>query len=249
MADDFPRDRPHIHLLNNGIREAYRRPNQRIEPSPLPARDRAAHAAALMQSIEQAVESARQQIAARNAQLSVGTPGFYLEIDLPASERVGLDQLADRRQHMELVAVQEPAQPGAPITASVFVPQRAEAYYLRKVEAYRDVDTDRGRPRNEPLISRIETVRLATARSLFTDAADLFPQVADERVWWEVWLREGSRENFERIAQALNITIRAHAVRFPERVVTRQSQGDFRHELLRMACSGAAGPRASSPAP
>ena len=35
----------------------------------------------------------------------------------------------------------------------------------------------------------------------------------------------------------------------PMEYITRQSQGDFRHELLRMACSGAAGPRASSPAP
>lgn len=219
MADNFPRDRPHIHLRNNGIGEAYRRPNQRIDPPPLPARDRAAHAAALTQSIEQAIEAARQQIAARDGQLSVGTPGFYLEIDLPASERAILDQLADRRQHMELVAVHEPEQPGAPITASVFVPQRAEAYYLRKVEAYRDVVTDRGRPRNEPLVSRMETVRLATARSLFTDAAELFPQAAGANVWWEIWLREGHRENFERIAYALNMTLRTHAVRFPERVV------------------------------
>jgi hypothetical protein len=219
MADDFPRDRPHLHLLNNGVREAYRRPNQRIDPPPLPVRDRAGHAAALIQSIEQAVGSAREQIAARNAQLSVGTPGFYLEIDLPASERAVLDQLADRRQHMELVAVHEPSQPGAPITASVFVPQRAESYYLRKVEAYRDVNTDRGRPRNEPLVSRMETVRLATARSLFTDDATLFPQAANEQVWWEVWLRDGHRENFERIALALNVTMRAHAVKFPERTV------------------------------
>lgn len=219
MADDFPRDRPHIHLLNNGVREAYRRPNQRIEPPPLPERDRAGHATALLQSLEQAVEGARQQIAARDAQIAVGIPGFYLEIELPSSERAVLDQLANRRQHMELVAVHEPAQPGAPITASVFVPQRAEAYYQRKVEAYRDVDTDSGRPRNEPLVSRMETVRLATARSLFTDDVTLFPQTADEQVWWEVWLREGRRENFERIAQALNLTVRAHAVRFPERTV------------------------------
>lgn len=134
MADDFPRDRPHIHLRNNGVQEAYRRPNQKIDPPPLPARDRAAHAAALTQSIGQAIEGARQQIAARDAQLSVGTPGFYLEIDLPASERVALDQLADRRQHMELVSIHEPDQPGAPITASVFVPQRAEAYYRDRKE-------------------------------------------------------------------------------------------------------------------
>ncbi|TIT98057.1 MAG: hypothetical protein E5W39_18310, partial [Mesorhizobium sp.] len=65
----------------------------------------------------------------------------------------------------------------------------------------------------------METVRLATARSLFTDHDDLFPQAADEQVWWEVWLRDGRRENFEHIAEALNITLRTHAVRFPERVV------------------------------
>lgn len=234
MANDFPRDRPHIHLRNNGVREAYRRPNQKIDPPPLPARDRAGHAAALANSIEQAIEGARKQIAARDAQLSVGTPGFYLEIDLPASERVALDQLADRRQHMELVSIHEPAQPGGLITASVFVPQRAEAYYLRKVEAYRDIDTDRGRPRNEPLVSRIETVRLATARSLFTDDANLFPQAGGEQVWWEVWLREGRRENFERIAQALNITLRPHAVKFPERVVMLALAGaDMLDRLVR----------------
>lgn len=219
MADDFPRDRPHIHLRNKGIGEAYRRPNQKIEPPPLPGRDRAAHAAALAQSIEQVIEAARQQIAARDGQLSVGMSGFYMEIDLPAAERAVLDQLVNRRQHMELVAIQEPEQPGAPITASVFVPQRAEAYYLRKVEAYRDVDTDRGRPRNEPLVSRMETVRLGTARSLFTDGSELFPQAADELIWWEIWLRGGHREDFERIAHVLDITLRAHAVKFPERMV------------------------------
>ena len=104
---------------------------------------------------------------------------------------------------MELVAVREPDQPSAPITASIFVPTRAENYYLRKVEAYRDVETDRGRPRNEPLVSRMETVRLATTQSLFTDDANLYPRVAEERVWWEVWLRNGRRADFERLARAL----------------------------------------------
>ena len=219
MADDFPRDRPHIHLRDNGVRERYRRPNQKIEPPALPERDRSGHATALAQAVGQAVQAARQQIAARDANLAIGVPGFYLDIELPASERVGLDQLADRRQKMEVVAVHEPTNPGDPLRASVFVPARAENYYLRKIEAYRNSNTDKGRPRNEPLISRIETVRLATARSLFTDDDPLFPQQPNEQVWWEVWLREGRRENFERIAQALNVSLRAHAVKFPEREV------------------------------
>ena len=111
----------------------------------------------------------------RDAGVAVGTPGFYLEVQLPGTERAGLDLLADRRQHMEVVAVREPEQPGDPLLASVFVPARAEEYYLRKIEAYRTQDTQSGRPRNEPLVSRIDTVRLATARSLFTDEERLFP--------------------------------------------------------------------------
>lgn len=219
MADDFPRDRPHLLLRNNGVREPYRRPNQVITPPPLPERERDAHAQALAQAVGQAIDAARQQMATRDAGVAVGTPGFYLEIQLPGSERAGLDLLADRRQHMEVVAVREPEQPGAPLLASVFVPARAENFYLRKIEAYRTTDTQSGRPRNEPLVSRIETVRLATARSLFTDEERLFPTEATERVWWEVWLRDGRREHFERVAQALNISLRPHAVRFPEREV------------------------------
>ena len=68
-------------------------------------------------------------------------------------------------------------------------------------------------------MKRIDTVRLATTRSLFTDDERLFPREPNERVWWEVWLRDGRREMFERVAQAINIEVKAHAVRFPEREV------------------------------
>jgi hypothetical protein len=219
MADDFPRDRPHLLLRNNGVTEPYRRPNQVITPPGLPPRQRAGHAEALAQAVGLALDAAHHQMAARDAAVAVGTPGFYLEVQLPGTERAGLDLLADRRQHMEVVAVREPAQPGDPFLASIFVPARAENYYLRKIEAYRTTDTQSGRPRNEPLVSRIDTVRLATARSLFTDEDRLFPPQVNERVWWEVWLREGRRETFERVARALDIGLRAHAVRFPEREV------------------------------
>lgn len=219
MPDDFPRDRPHLLLHNNGVREPYTRPSQAFTSPPLPRRDRAAHAQMLAQAVGQAIDAAREQMATRDAAVAVGTPGFYLDIELPMAERAGVDLLADRRKHMEVVAVREPEQPGGPLHASVFVPARADDYYLRKIESYRTAVTAGGRPRNEPLVSRIETVRLANARSLFTDEARLFPERSTERVWWEVWLREGRRENFERVAQALNIGLRNHAVRFPEREV------------------------------
>ena len=115
MPDDFPRDRPHLLLRNNGVREPYRRPSQVITPPGLPDRDRAAHAEALARAVGQALEAARQQMATRDAGVAVGAPGFYLEVQLPASERAGVDLLADRRQHMEVVAVREPEQLGDPL--------------------------------------------------------------------------------------------------------------------------------------
>jgi hypothetical protein len=219
MADDFPRDRPHLHLRSNGETEPYRRPAQAMVPPPLPARDRAQHAAALQAAIGTAVTAARQQLAQRDAAIAVGTPGFYLEVQLPAGERSGIDQLANRNQKIEVVAVREPTEPGTPLFASVFVPARAENYYRDKVEAYRSRDTPTGRPKNEPMVTRIDTVRLGTVRSLFTDEDWLFPQEPNELVWWEVWLREGHREVFERISKALNIELKPHAISFPEREV------------------------------
>ncbi len=217
MAGEFPRDRPHFFINGGGAIERYRRPNQAMNAPALPVRDRAGHAAALEAAIGTALDAARRQLADRDLGLAAGTPGFYLEVVVPAGERAVIDQLADRRRHMEVVAVREDA--GQPITASVFVPTSAEEYYLNKIRAYRDTDTAAGRPRNEPLVTRMETVRLASACSLFTDDDRLFPENPQERVWWEVWLREGRRETFERLANALDFGLKAHAVKFPEREV------------------------------
>src|SRR5260370_20145575 len=105
MADDYPRDRPHLLLRNNGVREPYRRPNQVITPPALPGRERAAHAQALALAVGQALGAARQQMASRDAGVAVRTPGFYLEVELRGSERASLDLLSDRLQHMAAVGL------------------------------------------------------------------------------------------------------------------------------------------------
>ena len=121
----FPRDRPHLFLGANGETEPYRRPAQVINTPALPHRDRAAHAAALERAIGAALTGARQQLADRDGAIAAGTPGFYLEIELPPLERAAIDQLADRRQKMEVVVVREPDIAGGPLLASVFVSGRS----------------------------------------------------------------------------------------------------------------------------
>lgn len=216
--NDSPRDRPHLYIDGGGQTERYRRPAQAMQAPPLPVRDRAAHADALSASIGVALEAARAQLGARAITVAEGVPGFYLQIEVPASERAVIDQLGNRQKKIEVVAVREPTTDNPSVTASVFVPATAAAYYQDKVEAYRARETQTGRPANEPLVSRMETVQLATARSLFTDDDALFP-MGGEAAWWEVWLRDGHRDVFDRMAARLNLQVKDHAVRFPEREV------------------------------
>jgi Subtilase family len=215
---DFPRDRPHLFVNGGGQTEQYRRPAQAIRTPPLPVRDRAAHASALSASIGLALDAARVQLAERAAAVADGVPGFYLQIEVPAGEKAVIDKLGSRKKQIEVVAVRGPTTENPSVTATVFVPATADAYYQEKVETYRTQETPKGRPKNEPLIARMETVRLATARSLFTDDDALFP-IGDAAVWWEIWLRDKHRDVFSRMAARLNLQIKDHSVRFPEREV------------------------------
>ncbi|MDJ0508881.1 MAG: S8 family peptidase [Crocosphaera sp.] len=75
-----------------------------------------------------------------------------------------------------------------------------------------------GRPKNEALITRLENVEIGTVESLFTDSLDLFPQNG-QAIWWEVWLRRDQLENFQTIAQRLDILMKPQQIKFLERIV------------------------------
>jgi hypothetical protein len=208
----------HIYLPDHGESESFTSPLSGGEQT-IPPRNREQHAAVLEQALTRALAAADAQIAARDAGVAGGTEGFYLEFELPASQRGLLDKLEDRRgkQHIELVSV-HPAESENKLAATVFVPASKRESFLKKVEAYRTEQTRKGRPKNEPLVASIDSVRLAHARSLYTDAPDLFP-APGQHTWWEVWLRPESRAVFEHAAQRLSAVVREHIVSFAEREV------------------------------
>lgn len=220
MANDDRRSLPHIYLPNHGVSESFTSPRRGSGTGPFPDRDRSEHAVALERALVRALAAADAQVAARDLTISGGDEGFYLEFELPATQADFLDRLEDRRgkQHIELVAVHPIPTEEGKIAATVFVPTAKRDSYLKKIEAYRTQQTKTGRPKNEPLIASIDTVRLARARSLFTDPPDLFPN-SDQITWWEVWLRPESRSVFDRAAARLNIVIRPHVVALAEREV------------------------------
>lgn len=212
-----PRNRPHLHLDAGGQSEPYTSPRLVITGLP-PARPRAAHARRLERAMGQALAEARQLLAARDDAVAEGERGFYLQFEIPVAERAAVEGLENKPKAIELVAVRPPAEGDETVSATVFVPERSADFFTRKIEAYRDEETSTGKPKNDALIARIETVHLGAVRSLFTDDPNLFP-TAGRPTWWEVWLRDGRLEAFRRVAGRMNVAVKAHTISFPERDV------------------------------
>ena len=208
---------------------------------PLPPRDRVRHAVKLRRDIAAAVGAAETQLAERDPAIASGTEGFYLEFEIPVAQSAVVDKLENNqgRNPIELVAVRPaPEDPQGHVIATVYVPRKRRDFYDGKVNKYETEDQisyERGpdrhfltdtdgnrieksrRPKNEMLVASLDAVRLANLESLYTDPGDL--PVGGQEVWWEVWLRSGTREACMHASPRLDIAVREHTVRFAEREV------------------------------
>jgi hypothetical protein len=213
---DFPRDLPHLHLFRRGRPEVY---TTKIPPPrrKLPQRDRATHAETLRAALSGALADAGLRRHERILGVAEGTPGFYLEFQIPAGSENAAELLEDRRKHIELVALLKEAE-GGPARATVFVPDTAAEHFIRKVESYRTDNTLKGKPKNEALVARLDTVALAALLSLYTDDPAMLPRQG-ETIWWEVWIRHGHAEIFDHVAARLGIPLQEQRLIFPDREV------------------------------
>lgn len=191
----FPHDLPHLYLRGSG----------RAEQRHCESRSRAHFAAG---------EVRRQEI---DPNVAAGTPGLYLDFEIPPGEEDAVELLENRVKHIELVAVRQPSDI-SPALATVFVPDSASNHFFKKVEAYRSENTKKGKPKDEALITRIENIALAAVRSLFTDDPALLP-TAGQQIWWEVWIRQGHAVTFDAVATRLAIPVQQQRLVFPDREV------------------------------
>ena len=123
------------------------------------------------------------------------------------------------RAKIELMSVNVSPSSDEYLEATLFVPDSKKNYFEKKITAYENEKTEYGKPKNEPLVSRIEAFSLGSIRSLFTDENSLFPQDQSVAVWWEVWLRGDRKENFDTLTERMDIRVQPHSVKFVEREV------------------------------
>lgn len=109
---------------------------------------------------------------------------------------------------------------------NVMLTEGGISHFLNKVNEYISEDTKSGKPKNNKLISNIESIQLATLEAFWTEPSENpFPE-ENQVVWWEIWFRkkkgiEPSSE-YDKIASQLglvNAQISEQALIFPEHFI------------------------------
>lgn len=232
---EFLRDLPHIYLRGSAQPEPY---TSKTPPPPrqLPQRKRIPHAEAVRTALTEALAAAEVTRAQRDPGLLSGTPGFYLDFEIPAGSEIAAELLESRRKHIELVAFRQESKM-QPALATVFIPDTAANHFLTKIQEYGTQNTKPrkpkdplaepkpSRPRNEDLIACINNVTLSALQSVYTDDPAFLPSL-HERIWWEVWIRHGHSEPFDTVAGRLELPVQHHRLLFPDREV-RLVYGDM----------------------
>lgn len=222
-----PATLPHLLVRNTAHAQPFKQRSQPVKGKRLPPRDREQHGHRLQEQLAQAqrdAERIRRQGEVQATALGVAVSGgMYLEFDLAGDEDRVLKSLESDSKGIELLAVKPVIKPpNIHIRrATVFVPRGALKHFEKKIEQYLELDTEKGRPRNEPLVASIEDIRMATLQSLWTDEESSLP-TAGRGLWWEVWLRRNESqalEQFRHVADGLQMRVDDLTLQFPDRRV------------------------------
>lgn len=196
-------DHPHFHLRFKGKKEAYKSRLRVVPPAP-PTRDRQEHATDLQEQYSRAITALTER--------NPDAEGFYLKFTVPPTQGHIVDNLENQKKQIEVLSVRS-LDDGA-TAATVFVPEAHQNFFPTKFDAYRTKDTRTGRPKNNDLIARIDTIEPAQFQDLFV--GNVLPgddQLAD----WELWIR---KERFAHLANLGLAPDKDNLLLFPERVVT-----------------------------
>ncbi len=218
-----PRNRKHLLVSKLPATEAYTPHARKITPEDFPRpKDRQSHARSLSSALEQAALESKHARETQGVVVQGTKPGVYVQFQGPADVGLKLQSLEDRRKGIELMAVHETVVDGKAVEqATVFVPEGSVPHFLSRFEQYAAEKTKKGQPRHKELVDRIETLRKAALRDLWTEALEPFPSASDI-IWWEVWLKRDEGRELERLlnfAGQAELTIGERRLAFEDRSI------------------------------
>ncbi|MCP3477473.1 S8 family peptidase [Bradyrhizobium sp. CCGUVB1N3] len=150
-----------------------------------PDRDRAQHAATVINALQTA-QNSRGPFPTQVGNGFYESPGLTLTFESEPGFPLAFESLDLRRSKIQLLAVTRDEET-ARTYATIHVPDDKIQILLRKFEKYRDAEDGDERD-NRKLVESITNIKLATLSELWTDTPQLYP-AANTAITWEVWLR------------------------------------------------------------
>lgn len=189
--DESDKNKPHIYLGANGKAEPFTSPKGGSGKLLFPARDRGAHGQLLLQQLDLAAVDLAERLRRREEAGVEDQDASLLTFASDPGFPLPLDKLEDQRAGVELQSLR---QVEGRVEATVRVPHGKLAAFVRKVEDYLNQSkaTLTGKPKNQPLVESIASIRSTALEQLWTDELGPVPEPG-EAIWWEVWLR-GSKQ-------------------------------------------------------
>lgn len=144
-------------------------------------------------------------------------PGVYLEIQARPNEPFVTKSLDASGLRLLKVST-DPENEAAPARATVFASPTGVSNLRKKVQAFQDENTKKGRPKNADLVQSISAIVEAGLRALWRSPHARFPAQGPVHPW-EIWLERNEADQFLERANALGIRFEADRLQFPEDVV------------------------------
>ena len=177
-----------------------------------------AHVRKLKQELDSIINSAitPKQVAAIKEK-----DGFYLDISGKQGYDLNYKSLEDERAGIQLLNIQSE---DALTKATVFVPQNKVSNLISKFDKFELTIGIGDKPKNNDLVSSIDTIREADVASFWQGSHENMP-TSDIRVWCEVWLSTEKQNDsdvlteFKSLLDEFNISYKDEHITFPERIV------------------------------
>jgi hypothetical protein len=177
---------PHLLLVGAADTERYTATRAHSPEFRTPPRDRATHAARLLDSFQQA-QAQRENFPQNIGSGFYESPGLTLTFESDPEFPLAFESLDLQKSKIQLLSVKTDAENRT--IATVHVPDDKVPVLLRKLETYRDFNPEAPQGReNRKLAESIANIKLATLQELWTDDPTLYP-AANTAITWEVWLR------------------------------------------------------------
>ncbi len=115
---------------------------------------------------------------------------IYVEFISDFNFKLAFDSLDSKKPISKLLSIKEETIDGQTrYRVNAMLTEGGVSDFIKKVDQYINENTKKGKPKNNPLISNIESIQLATLEAFWTEPKQVpFPKEG-ENVWWEVWFR------------------------------------------------------------